>query len=618
MISKLNDFALHFYELNIDKKKLKKNSNLIDIIFHFVYTVDSIKYILKRRICLMAITKIKNWRLIKFALGFVGKKFIKEMTAASMDAKKAQETVLRSFLDYAKDSVYGKEHHFADILAADSASIFDLYQKNVPVNDYEGLRPYIERHKQGESDILFPGKPKMYGTTSGTTKEPKWIPITERYYMEVYKKCNQAWFGTLIMNKPKVFYGKTLSIVGKSIEGAAPDGTVYGSISGISQRDIPEFMKTVYSCPYEVFQITDYKARYYSLMRFGIEQDVTLLLTANPSTLVEMQTNANEFYDEYVTDIEHGTLSQKLNISPEIRAALEPCFKPNPKRAEELRQLKVRHGTVLPKHYWPNLQVVNVWMCGNTQVYLDKLRNSFPETSVFHEFSYFSTECRVGLVLKSNTLETTPQGHKVYIEFIPEDDIDNPNAKALQMWQVERGKRYVPIITTSSGLYRYDMHDIVEITGWYNQFPNMKFIQKCNGTISLTGEKLHETQFIDAVKACAAEMGLPLSFYVGFANPETSNYKFYYEFMDQTVTQARAEELTKAVDEKLSKYNVEYESKRSSNRVKAPETARLVKDSFEQFKAKCIDLGYRDGQFKLNLLMQDPKRQPMFEELVKK
>jgi hypothetical protein len=257
-------------------------------------------------------------------------------------------------------------------------------------------------------------------------------------------------------------------------------------------------------------------------------------------------------------------------------------------------------------------------MCGNTTVYLDKLRNSFPETAVFHEFSYFSTECRVGLVLKSNTLDTTPQAHKIYMEFIKEEDAGNPNAKAYQMWEVEKGKRYLPVVTTSSGLYRYNMNDIMEITGWWNQLPQMKFLQKTNGTISLTGEKLSELQFIEAVRTCSVEMGLPVSFYAGFASTERSNYRFYYEFVDQTVKQERAEELSKAVDEKLMAYNPEYKTKRESNRVKAPETARLVKDSFEQFKAACIEKGYRDGQFKLNLLLQDEKRQVMFDELVKK
>jgi hypothetical protein len=484
----------------------------------------------------------------------------------------------------------------------------------VPVNDYEDLRPYIERHKNGEADVLFPGKPKLYGTTSGTTKEPKWIPVPEQYYQDVYNVMNQIWFYTLIKNKPKVFYGKTLSIVGKAIEGAAPDGTVYGSISGIMQRDIPKFMRALHPAPADIFHIPEYKARYYAIMRMGIEQDCTLIITANPSTLVEMQTNANEFYDEYVNDIEKGTLSHKFNIPDNIRAILEAKLQPNPKRAAELRALKAQYGTVLPKHYWPNMQIVNVWMCGNTAVYFEKIKDSFPKDCVFHEFGYMSTECKSGVVLKSNTLDTVVFGHKMFFEFIHESELDSPNPHIYLLNEIKKGERYCMLVTTSAGLYRYNMNDLLEVTGFYNQFPTIKFVQKVNGTISITGEKLHERQFIEAVHVVEKDLRLPLRFFVGFADVEESRYRFYYEFA-ASVDQRQAQEFTRLLDGQLKQFNVEYETKRSSNRLKEPETTLLVKDSFEKFKAECIDKGYRDGQFKVNLLMQDEKRHAMFKAL---
>ena len=80
---------------------------------------------------------------------------------------------------------------------------------------------------------------------------------------------------------------------------------------------------------------------------------------------------------------------------------------------------------------------------------------------------------------------------------------------------------------------------------------------------------------------------------------------------------AEAEEFTAHLDRCLQEYNPEYREKRGSNRLKPPETAILSPESFERFKATCIDRGYRDGQFKVNLLMQDEKRHAMFKELVK-
>ncbi|GHV79427.1 hypothetical protein AGMMS49944_12180 [Spirochaetia bacterium] len=562
--------------------------------------------------------RLKGWWLIRLALTIIGKKGLAEMTKASRHGKETQAKVLRDILTQSKDTVYGKEHHFEDILAAATPEeLFRLYDKNVPVNDYDSLKPYVERHKSGEADVLFPGKPKLYATTSGTTNEPKWIPVSEQYYKDAYKKMNQLGFYVLIRNKPTVFYGPTVSIVGKAVEGAAPDGTLYGSLSGVSQRDIPEFMKVLHTAPADVFHIADYKARYYAIMRMGIERDAHLIITANPSTLVEMQTNANEFYDEYVNDIEHGTLTRRFDYPAEIRAALEAKLKPNPGRAEELRKLKARYGNVLPKHYWPRMVEVMVWFCGNTKVYFDKIRDSFPPECVFHEFGYLASECKAGIALKANSPDTVLFGHLQFFEFIHESELDSPNPRIYQMHEVEEGQRYTMVITTSAGLYRYNMNDILEVTGRYNEFPTVTFIQKGNGTISLTGEKLHERQFIEAVHEVEKKTGKIAPFFVGFADPQKSNYKFYYEFANQNISAMEAEEFTAYLDQCLQNYNAEYKEKRASDRLKAPETALLGPESFERFKSNCIDKGYRDGQFKVNLLMQDEKRHAMFKELVK-
>ena len=562
--------------------------------------------------------KTKGLWLIKLALSIVGIKGLAEMKRASKNGKKAQVKILRHILTAAKDTVYGKEHHFEDILAARTAEeFFSLYQKNVPINDYEDLRPYVERHKNGESDVLFPGKPKLYGTTSGTTKEPKWVPVTEEYYQEVYQKMNQMWLYTLMKNRRHVFDGPCASFVGKAIEGTAPDGTLYGSVSGIMQRDIPKFFKVIHTAPADVFTIADYKARYYAIMRMGVERDAHLFIAANPSTLVEMQNNVNEFFYDYCDDIEKGTVSRKFPIPDDVRSVLEAYTKPNPARAAELRKLKERYGTVLPKHFWPNIQMVNCWFCGNTKIYFDKIRDSFPPDCVFHEFSYVSTECKAGLVLKSSVEDTTVFGHKIYYEFIHESELDDPNAKIYQLYELMEGQRYCMLVTTSAGLYRYNMNDLLEITGYYNEFPMLKFIQKVNGTISLTGEKLHERQFIEAVHETEKKTGKIAPFFVGFADPQKSNYKFYFEFADQSISVSEAEAFTAQLDRCLQEYNAEYREKRASDRVKAPDTALLGPESFERFKATCIDRGYRDGQFKVNLLMQDEKRHSMFKELLR-
>ena len=162
------------------------------------------------------------------------------------------------------------------------------------------------------------------------------------------------------------------------------------------------------------------------------------------------------------------------------------------------------------------------------------------------------------------------------------------------------------------------MNDMIEVTGHYGTIPTFQFIQKVNGIISMTGEKVHERQFMQAVQEAESETHLKTRFYVGFADVENSLYHFYFDFMDENVTQSLADNFTNVVDQKLKAINVEYEAKRDSFRVKDPVCHILVTDAFEGYKIEALKQGLgRDGQFKLNLLMQDEKRHAIFKKLVK-
>lgn len=562
-------------------------------------------------------TEQKAW-IYNFMLGFVGRIQLRALKKASKDCKKSEEKTLRGILTYAKDTEWGKAHNFAEILAARNFDeLIERWQKNVPVQDYENLRPFIERHKNGEENLLFPGKPIMYATTSGTTNAPKWIPITPMYYENVYSKMTKLWLYTFMMHRPKVFSGKIVSVVGKVIEGYAPDGTICGSVSGRTQQDCPEIIKTLYSAPSEIFHIEDYSARNYALMRTGVEQNIKLFVTANPSTLLELQRSLDENFDEIMNDIEKGTLSQKFKIDDNIRAALAPLYKPNPSRAAELRAIKEKNGRILPKDYWPDFQVLNTWRCGNTKIYTEKFKDWFPPQTLHQEFSYFASECRFGLVMNGDC-DTVPFVHMHYFEFVDFDEIDNPNPKFHQLHELKVGKRYIIYTTTYAGLYRYNMNDMIEVTGMYGNIPTIQFIQKVNGIISLTGEKLHEQQFMEAVALAKAETGMKCRFYAGFADVQDSVYHFYFDFTDENATHEQAEQFAKVVDAKLKDINMEYKAKRDSFRIKDPVAHLLKPDALESYKEEAIKQGLvRDGQFKMNLLMQDEKRHKIFKALVK-
>lgn len=553
--------------------------------------------------------------LINTMLCLVGGSQTIRLNFWSKHPRHAAEKTLRDILNISRDTVYGREHHFDVILSATNADdLFRLYRKYVPVNDsFETLRPYVERHKNGEENVLFPGKPDMYATTSGTTSEPKWIPMTHKYLKDVYGKMSHIWTWNFVRHRNRIFGGHIFPIVGKEVEGYAPDGTLFGSVSGVLVRDIPSVIKKHYTAPASVMSIGDYAARNYTLMRLALQhRDVTLWATANPSTILELMRTVDEFADRLITDIEQGTLDADFDIPQPIRTELEAYMSPRPERADELRQIRQQHGQLLPKHYWPWLQYLSTWKCGNTKIYMDKYLDAFDwDRTFYQELGYIATECRFGFALDdTNESVLFPQFH--YYEFVAEDELDSPDKHFLQIYELEQGKRYCAYVTTYSGLFRYNMNDLVEVGGKYYDTPTVHMVSKVNGIVSMTGEKLYEPQFIEAVHEAEKETGIKTKFFVGFADVDESCYHFYYEFDDERIGQQEADDFTKVVDQKLAAINIEYEAKRASFRLHEPKAHILLSNAYARFKAACLQDGFRDGQFKFNLLMQDEKRRRKF------
>lgn len=528
-----------------------------------------------------------------------------------------QARTLRAILENAKDSVYGREHHFYEILAAKGEKEFyTLYRKyNAPL-EYENLRPYVNRMMQGEENVLFAGKSVLYVTTSGSTGDPKYIPISKPYKEKVYGRMTRLMSFNYLIHRKKTFEGGIFSVVGKAVEGYAPDGTVYGSVSALTQGNAPKFLRDKFVVPLEVYDIEDYSARNYALMRFAMEKDCTLWVTPNPSTVLELQNNVDKWLDDVIEDIGNGTLSTRFPINESIRNAVKPYMKPNPDRAFELRILQIQNERVLPRHYWPNLQILCTWKCGNTQVYLKKMSDFFRYTVFHQELGYFASECRAGLVLDGSN-ETVLMPHFHYYEFKREKDLGNPKAPFFQLSDLKEGERYCPFVTTFSGLYRYNMNDIVQVSSSFMRTPRIHMVQKVNGIVSITGEKLYEEQFIKAVDMAQASTGLKLSYYSGYVNLQESRYDWYFEFSDRKVNQRTAEKFAGTVDENLKKLNIEYDSKRSSFRLKNPAVYLLEPNTFDKFKAYILNRTQRDSsRFKPSVLAQNEESHSIMENFI--
>ncbi|MBN2712604.1 MAG: GH3 auxin-responsive promoter family protein, partial [Planctomycetes bacterium] len=162
----------------------------------------------------------------------------------------------------------------------------------------------------------------------------------------------------------------------------------------------------------------------------------------------------------------------------------------------------------------------------------------------------------------------------------------------------EQGKRYRTIITTSGGLYRYDLGDIVEVTGMRGNTPEIAFLHKAGNVLSITGEKVTEDQVVKAMKNVEEKFPDIAGFSVTMELTSPPRYILAVEMAQGEPDKARALEMACAFDCELRSINEEYDEKRSSGRLDNPELLLLAKGSYLEYRKLLVREGKPDGQIK--------------------
>ncbi len=211
------------------------------------------------------------------------------------------------------------------------------------------------------------------------------------------------------------------------------------------------------------------------------------------------------------------------------------------------------------------------------------------------ELGYQSTEFRGTLALTSETAAGLPALHHHFFEFVPAARWDAGSPVFLQLSELTVGERYYVIVTTAAGLYRYFMNDLVEVTGLFHHTPLLRFVQKGKGVTSLTGEKLYESQAIEAVQDAAREHGVSIPFFIVVAEEQMPGYRLFVEIAGDA---REVDELAARVDRRLGELNIEYDSKRASGRLRPLAVTQLKSGAADAYKAACVRAGQREGQFK--------------------
>ena len=516
------------------------------------------------------------------------------------DPAAVQNRLLLDIIQRNRATAFGRDHGFAAIRCLDE------YRKQVPIGDFERLRPYIERAGKGEPQVLTDEPVLMFTLTSGSTGAPKLIPVTAASRAN-HRQLTRLWYYHAYLDHPGLFSGKMLGVVSPAIEGKTAGNIPFGAASGLVYQSSPRWIQNAFALPYEIAEVKDFAAKYYLIMRLALEQHISFLGTPNPSTILRLVDSADRAKAGIIKDIRDGTIADGCNLTSSIRQVVESRLKKNPRRADELERMVNHYGELRPKDFWPELQLIGCWKGGSVGVRLNELSHWFGDGVAVRDLGYMASEAQMTLPISDSGSAGILDISANFYEFLPESEIDKPQPVLLTCADLKEGENYYQILTTSAGLYRYDINDVVRVAGFYNRTPLIEFVRKGRDVTNITGEKLHVNQLIHAMTQAQTLGGIGVRHYRAFADVAQSRYAFMIEFNGTSPNEHALKQLLAAIDANLSTLNIEYAQKRQSLRLKPPVLYVMRSGWFERKAKAASERSSRDIQFKAQLLSTTPE-----------
>ncbi len=331
----------------------------------------------------------------------------KKITRWRKDAVSIQQKVLNELIHSARKTAFGKDHHF------DKIKNYDDFKKRVPVQDYEGLRNYIDRVVAGESDVLWPGKPIYLAKTSGTTSGVKYIPLTKASLPEQITAARDALLNYIHETGNNDFVnGKIIFIQGSPLL-EKKKGIDFGRLSGIVAHHVPEYLQK--------------------------------------NRLPSFETNCIEDWETKIDAIVDETIDQDLRLISGIPPWIQMYFD----------RLSAKADGQKIKDIFKNFSLF-VYGGVNYEPYRAKLEESigksvdsietYPASEGFIAFQ--DVQGQKGMLLLPDS--------GIFYEFIPADEYFTENPTRLSLGQVELGVNYVLILNTNAGLWGYSLGDTVK------------------------------------------------------------------------------------------------------------------------------------------------------------
>ncbi len=369
------------------------------------------------------------------------------------DAVAAQRGVFEALIRKGRRTAFGADHDFAGIHThAD-------FRDRIPIRDYEGLRPYIDRIRQGEKDILWPGKPKYFAKTSGTTSGAKYIPLTKDSLPNHFGTARNALFNYYARSgKGDWLDGKMIFLSG-SPELDDINGIPTGRLSGIVNHLVPAWLRT--------------------------------------NQLPSYPTNCIEDWEEKLEAIIDETLGQNMTLISGIPPWVQMYYE----------RLLERTGKQYVKDLFPNYSIF-VYGGVNYEPYRTTLEElvGFPIDSLE---TYPASEGFIAFQDRPDSTELLLNADSgIFYEFVPAEEIFSDHPTRLPLWEVEPGVNYALIINSNSGLWGYNIGDTVQFTSLHP--PRLRVTGRIKHYISAFGEHVIGKEVENAMRQAADEFGLRL------------------------------------------------------------------------------------------------------------
>jgi hypothetical protein len=317
-----------------------------------------------------------------------------------------QEQVFQSLLRGGANTIFGKDHGFPDVRTHED------FKKQVPIRDYEALRPYIEQVLAGKPDVLWKNKPIYFAKTSGTTSGTKYIPITKESISNHIDSARNSLLSYIHETGNSSFTDGSLIFLSGSPELHETAGIKTGRLSGIANHHVPGYLRSNQKPSYNTNIIEDWEEKLEKIIDETIDSNMTLISGIPP--WVQM----------YFDRIQARTGKKIKDVFPEFSLFVYGGVNFEPYRAKLFESIGKSIDSI----------------------------ELFPASEGF--IAYQDTQKEEGLLMLLNS--------GIFFEFIPTDEFFSENPRRLTINEVELGKNYALIINNNAGLWGYSIGDTIK------------------------------------------------------------------------------------------------------------------------------------------------------------